>query len=83
MLNEYLQFASSGYKEKTENFSLTELIESIIKKYENKNISHKLIKDIRMNGRKNLVQRCINNLIDNSIKYGNKINISFQVITIF
>ena len=78
MLNEYLQFASSGYKEKTENFSLTELIESIIKKYENKNISHQLIKDIRMNGRKNLIQRCINNLIDNSIKYGNKINIQLS-----
>ena len=78
MLNEYLQFASSGYKEKTENFSLTELIEGIIKKYENKNISHQLIKDISMNGRKNLVQRCINNLIDNSIKYGNKINIQLS-----
>ena len=28
-----------------------------------------------MNGRKNLIVRCINNLIDNSIKYGDKVNI--------
>jgi len=75
MLNEYLQFASSGYQEKTEKFSVTELIENTIKKYQNKNISHQLIEDAQMNGRKNLIQRCLNNLIDNSIKYGNKINI--------
>ena len=29
-----------------------------------------------MNGRKNLIQRSINNLIDNSIKYANKIEYS-------
>ena len=38
MLNEYLQFASSGAKEKTETFDLSELVENIINKYENPNI---------------------------------------------
>ena len=28
-----------------------------------------------MNGRKNLIQRCLNNLIDNSIKYSNNVGI--------
>jgi two-component system osmolarity sensor histidine kinase EnvZ len=28
-----------------------------------------------MDGRKNLIQRCLNNLIDNGIKYANKINL--------
>jgi len=72
MLNEYLQFASSDAKEKTETFDLSELVENIINKYENPNISKDFKKRIYFNGRKNLIQRCINNLIDNSIKYGEK-----------
>ncbi|MDC3036554.1 ATP-binding protein [Candidatus Pelagibacter sp.] len=75
MLNEYLQFTSSSYLEKDELFNLTELIEEIIKKYNNKNISKDLSLKVFFNGRKNLIKRCINNLIDNSIKYGNKLNI--------
>ena len=31
-------------------------------------------------GRKNLIKRCISNLIDNSIKYGKKININIDKI---
>ena len=75
MLNEYLQFASSSFSEKTEKFNMAELIVNTIEKYENKNISTELDKVIVMNGRKNLIQRCLNNLIDNSIKYSNNINI--------
>jgi len=74
MLNEYLQFASSSFSEKTEKFNMAELIINTIKKYGNKNISTELDKTIVMNGRKNLIQRCLNNLIDNSIKYSNNIN---------
>ena len=75
MLNEYLQFAHSSFAEKTEKFNMAELIENNIEKYGNKNISTKLDKTIVMNGRKNLIQRCLNNLIDNSIKYSNNIDI--------
>ena len=74
MLNEYLQFASSTFSEKTERFDIKNLIENTIKKYENKNITSELLKDVYMNGRKNLIRRCLNNLIDNSVKYANKIN---------
>ena len=38
----------------------------------NENISKNLIDRIYFNGRKNLIKRCINNLIDNAIKYSNK-----------
>ena len=75
MLNEYLQFTSSSFNEKDETFNITDLITEIIKKYENKNISNKLTARIYMNGRKNLIQRCINNLVDNSIRYAKKIHI--------
>ena len=30
-----------------------------------------LMKEFTYNGRKNLINRCINNLIDNALKYGN------------
>ena len=75
MLNEYLQFASSTFSEKTERFDIKNLIENIIKKYENKNITSELLKDVYMNGRKNLIRRCLNNLINNGVKYANKINL--------
>jgi len=75
MLNEYLQFASTSARDKTEIFDLSELLENVINKYENPNILKDFDKKIYFNGRKNLIQRCINNLIDNSLKYGKKINI--------
>ncbi len=75
MLNEYLQFTSSSYLEKDEHFNLSELIEKIVEKYDNKNIAKNISEKIFINGRKNLIQRSVNNLIDNAIKYGNKVNI--------
>ena len=78
MLNEYLQFASLGSKEKTETFNLSELLEKIIIRYNKKEIQSTIPKRIYFNGRKNLIQRCINNLIDNSIKYSNNIFITLN-----
>jgi two-component system, OmpR family, osmolarity sensor histidine kinase EnvZ len=78
MLNEYLQFTSSSYLEKDEQFNLSELIDEIVEKYNNENISTNLSTRIYINGRKNLIQRCINNLIDNAIKYGDKVNVELS-----
>ena len=75
MLNEYLQFTSSSYLEKDETFDISELIEDIINKYNNSNISKEVIPRVYMNGRKNLIQRSLNNIIDNSIKYADKIKL--------
>ena len=75
MLNEYLQFTSSTYLEKDELFDLSESVNQIIEKYNNKYISKSIIEKIFFNGRKNLINRCINNLIDNALKYGKNINI--------
>ena len=75
MLNEYLQFTSSSYLEKDETFDISELIKSTINKYNNDNISTVLVPRIYINGRKNLIQRSLNNIVDNSIKYADKINI--------
>jgi len=78
MLNEYLQFASTGAKDKTETFDLSELIKNINNKYENPNIISDFNSKFYFNGRKNLIQRCINNLIDNSLKYGTKIIVKIK-----
>ena len=78
MLNEYLQFTSSTYLEKSEQFNISELISKIIEKYNNKNISSNLFPKVFISGKKNLIKRCINNLIDNAIKYGNKVNIELS-----
>ena len=78
MLNEYLQFTSTGAKDKTETFDISELIDEIISRYENKNIDKKIKKKIYFNGRRNLITRCINNLLDNSVKYAEKISVNLE-----
>ena len=78
MLNEYLQFTSSSYVEMDKMFNLSELISEVIDKYDNENISQNLTPRIYLNGRKNLINRCLNNLIDNSLKYANKVDISLN-----
>ena len=75
MLNEYLQFTKSSYQEKDEKFNLSELISSTVNEYSNQNISTNLISDIYIIARKNLIKRCINNIIDNAIKYGDKVKV--------
>ena len=78
MLNEYLQFASKGAEDKTESFDMCEVVNEVIKKYENPKIQKNFDTGISFNGRKNLIKRCINNLIDNSLKYGEKILVSIE-----
>ena len=73
MLNEYLQFTSSSYLEKDEQFNLSDLMIEIVEKYNNENISLDIIPRIYISGRKNLIKRSINNLLDNAIKYAGKV----------
>ena len=78
MLNEYLQFASSSSEEKTEAFDISELLKSTVIRYEKKEITTDIPERVFLDGRKSLIRRCFNNLIDNSIKYSNNILISLK-----
>ncbi len=78
MLNEYLQFSSESNKEQTEEFEFNELIQSTITKFNNNLITFKEGEEFFFNGRKLSIKRCLNNLIENSTKFANKIEISFQ-----
>ena len=73
-----IQFTSSSYIEKDEMFNLSELIEEIIRKYGNEDISKDLIPRVYFNGRKNLINRCLNNIIENALKYANKLEIKLN-----
>ena len=80
MLNDYLQFSKSTFSDKTETFDMSELIKSTIKKYENADISLAQPEKTIFNGRKNLIQRCLNNLIDNALKYATKVKVKQKKI---
>tara|TARA_Y100001970_G_scaffold293902_1_gene444429 strand:- start:2758 stop:4071 length:1314 start_codon:yes stop_codon:yes gene_type:complete len=78
MLNEYLQFSSESNQEQNEEFELNDLINSTILRFNNKLIKFNRGEDFVFNGRKLSIQRCLNNLIENSTKFANKIEITFQ-----
>ena len=80
MLNEYLQFSRSNFTEKSEKFNLSELISETAKKYEKKNILINQENEIFFTGRKNLIKRCLNNLLDNSVNFAKTIKITHQKI---
>ena len=80
MLNEYLQFSKSTFTEKNEKFEIVDLINLLVKKYNQKNIYIEKTEKTIFNGRKNLIQRCLSNLIDNALKFGKNVKI-YQFIS--
>ena len=68
----------SNFAEKTETFDLSGLLKTTVMKYEKKEIVTDIPENIYLNGRKDLIRRSLNNLIDNSIKYGQNILISLK-----
>ena len=78
MLNEYLQFSSESNKEQNEKFEFNELLQNIILKFNNDIIKFDKGEEFYFVGRKLSIQRCLNNLIENSAKYSNKIEINFN-----
>jgi len=80
MLNEYLQFSKSNFTEKSEKFNLSELIVSTVEKYEDKNIIIDKQSEVFFIGRKNLIKRCLNNLLDNAINFSKNIQVKQKKI---
>ena len=80
MLNEYLQFAKTGSEENTQRFNLKSLIYNVLNKHKNIDISFNCPDNLYYEGRKELLKRCFNNLIENSSKYGDKLNVKIEKI---
>ena len=55
--------------------NLNNLINEIIKKYNNKEINFKFEESLEINIRLNAIKRCLINLIDNGLAYGKKVEI--------
>jgi two-component system osmolarity sensor histidine kinase EnvZ len=81
MLNDYLQFAKTQAKENTERVSLKDLFLIIEKRIKNPNLNIEIENDISFYGRKNALQRCFSNIINNGLSYGEKINVTAQKST--
>ena len=75
MLNEYLEFAKYQKNEETEKIEFNNIINDVVKKYENKEIKVSISKDMKINIRPNSIKRCLANLMDNSFAYGKKVEI--------
>ena len=80
MLNEYLQFAKTGYQEKTENFDMTNLIKSTLKKYNSNKINFIQKDKIYYQGRRELLKRSFGNFVNNSLKYSKNISIKLKKV---
>ena len=80
MINEYLDFASNQYSQPVEKFNIVQLIQNLIDKSFKKNIKIKSPKSLIFSGRKNLIRRCIANIINNSQKYAENISITCKKI---
>ncbi len=73
MLNDYLQYAKSQTEEKSVKININNLIGGILKKYDPNKHIFKPSESIEVNGRENLIKRCILNVIENGLTYGDKI----------
>jgi len=75
MLNEYLEFSRHQKNEETETVDINQLIQDIVKKYDNKQIHVNFEENLKINIRLNAIKRCLINLIDNGLSYGKKVEI--------
>jgi two-component system osmolarity sensor histidine kinase EnvZ len=81
MLNEYLQFTGDQKKEVNQIINLNQLIDDILSNYDSKKISSTIEENIQMNGRYIAIKRCLINLIENGITYGEKVEIYIKKIS--
>ena len=78
MLNDYLQFAKSQAKESTEKLNLEDIFKIIKNKRENLKLEIKMDDEISIYGRKNALERCFSNIINNGLVYGKKVRVTVQ-----
>jgi two-component system osmolarity sensor histidine kinase EnvZ len=76
MLNEYLEFSRNQKNEDTEIINIKSLIIDLVKKYDKKKIKTDFDGDIKIHLRQNTFERCLNNLINNGLSYGEKVKIT-------
>jgi len=79
MLNDYLQFAKTQVQETSTIINLNNLFISIRKKFNNNNFTFNESSDlIELKGRLTALQRSFENIIQNGLTYGNKVNVEIH-----
>ncbi len=75
MLNDYLQYAKSQAEENSTKINLNVLMTEILTNFDKNKYDFLNNQNIEIEGRKNLIKRCIVNIITNGLAYGDKISI--------
>ena len=79
MLNDYLQFAKTQVQEPSTMINLNDLLLSIRNKFNNNNFTLNKSSDlIELKGRLTALQRSFENIIQNGLTYGKKVNVEIQ-----
>jgi two-component system osmolarity sensor histidine kinase EnvZ len=77
MLNDYLQFAKTQSQENSITVNLSQILSSVKKEFNNKNINFSdYTAAISMKGRPLALKRSFENIIQNALVHGNKVDVS-------
>jgi len=80
MINEYLEFARGGDKEKNKNTKIEDFLKKMIIYYKKSGkeilFDSNLKEDLQINIKRNTLKRAIRNLIDNALNYGTEVKVS-------
>ena len=78
MLNDYLQFAKTQTKENTEKVDIKDILQNIKNKINNDHLTLNIKNEISINARRNALERCFSNIINNGLTYGKKVIVTVQ-----
>tara|TARA_B100000700_G_scaffold266001_1_gene304861 strand:+ start:543 stop:1868 length:1326 start_codon:yes stop_codon:yes gene_type:complete len=78
MLNDYLQYAKSQSEESSTKIDVDNLLKEILRNYDQNRYKLESGEKIIIDGRKNLIKRCMLNIIENGLAYGDKILIEVK-----
>ena len=78
MLNDYLQFAKTQVQESTKVINLKNLFNEIQDNLNNKNLVISNLENIDLKGRYSALKRTFENIIQNGLTYGRKVEVNIQ-----
>jgi len=78
MLNDYLQFAKTQTKENTEKINLKDIFQIIENRVNNSKLKFNIENEVYFYGRKNSLERCFSNIINNGLTYGEIVKVTVQ-----
>ena len=73
MLNDYLQYAKSQAEENSSKIDINNMLEEVLNNYDKNKYKFLSGEIITIEGRKNLIKRCIINIVGNGLAYGDRI----------